>query len=64
MNTIMLLKFYGYDFLIGAIIKADSLLLHIEMDPYCETMYVVTDNSGRLFPRPFPHHSSRRKTDS
>lgn len=46
-------SFMVYDFLIGAIIKADSLLLHIEMDPYYETMYVVTDNSGEIISKTF-----------
>ena len=41
-------SFVVYDFLIGAVIKADSLLSFIAKDPYSETMYVLTNNSGNF----------------
>lgn len=54
-----------YDFLIGALIKADSLLLHIEKDPYYETMYAITDSNGEIISKSFPlSDSSRGETAS
>jgi len=47
----LLKSFAVYDFLIGAVIKADSLLSFIEEDPYSETMYVLTDNMGEILSR-------------
>ena len=44
-------SFVVYDFLIGAVIKADSLLSFIAKDPYSETMYVLTNNSGEILSR-------------
>jgi sensor histidine kinase YesM len=47
----LLKSFTVYDFLIGAVIKADSLLSFIEKDPYSETMYVLTNHTGEILSR-------------